>query len=292
MERVPLRLAIVEATRVLDEAGVASPAVDAELLAAHVLDTPRGRLGLTPLVDPAVAERFRALVARRAERIPLQHIVGSAAFGPIELLVGPGVFTPRPETEHLLEYALRVLESRPRPVVLDLCTGSGALALAVAAERPDAVVHAVERDPAALAWARRNVDRRAELGDTPVRLHHGDVTDRALLPFLDGSVDLVLANPPYVPEDAELEPEVRDHDPHAALFGGPDGLAVIEPMLGSIARWVRVGGHLAIEHDDSHADGVVALVRRRSVFGDVVAHRDLAGRPRYVSATRVTRAAR
>ncbi|MGB6179885.1 MAG: peptide chain release factor N(5)-glutamine methyltransferase [Rhodococcus sp. (in: high G+C Gram-positive bacteria)] len=288
MSRVPLRLAIVEATRVLAEAGVPSPRVDAELLASHLLSVPRGRLGLTPLVEPEVAEAYRATVAQRARRIPLQHIVGTSPLGEIDVEVGPGVFVPRPETELLLAWALAFLETVDRrpPVVLDLCTGSGALALAIAHSRPDAVVHAVEKDSHALAWARRNADLRASDGDTPIRLHHGDVTDRSLLRDLDGGVDIVVANPPYVPEGTQLDPEVVDHDPHVALFGGPDGLSVIEPMIANIARWLRIDGGVGVEHDDSHGDRVVALMESRAVFSDVSQHRDLADRPRFVVARR------
>ncbi len=292
MTRQPLRLAILDATRTLEDAGVPSPRTDAELLAAHVVGVERGRLGLIPLVDPDVIETYRGLVARRAERIPLQHITGVASIGAIDLAVGPGVFVPRPETELLLAWAIAVLEATPTrpPVVLDLCTGSGALALAIAQARPDAVVHAVELETAALAWARRNADTRAAVGDTPIVLHHGDVTDRALLPDLEGGVDLVVSNPPYIPVGAQLDPEVADHDPSTALFGGPDGLSVITPMVSNIARWLRIGGALAIEHDDSNGAQVAALLRERRVFGEVSEHNDLAGKPRFVVARRVATA--
>lgn len=291
MSRVPLRLEIVEATKILAEAGVPSPRVDAELLAAHLLSVPRGRLGLTPLVDPEMADAYRATVAQRAQRIPLQHITGTSSMGDIDVEVGPGVFVPRPETELLFAWALAFLETvdtRP-PVVLDLCTGTGALALAIAHARPDAVVHAVEKDPHALAWARRNADLQASRGDTAITLHHGDATDRTLLGSLDSGVDLVVTNPPYVPDGAQLEPEVADHDPHVALFAGPDGLSVIEPMIGNIARWLRVGGGVGVEHDDSHGDRVVKAFTDRAVFADVSQHLDLAERPRFVVARRVTR---
>ncbi|MFC4605744.1 peptide chain release factor N(5)-glutamine methyltransferase [Rhodococcus kronopolitis] len=289
MSRQPLRLAILEATRLLEEAGVHSPRVDAELLAAHVVGVERTRLGLVPLVDPEVIERYRGLVARRAERIPLQHITGVASMGEIDLQVGPGVFVPRPETELLLAWALAKLEGTAgqRPVVLDLCTGSGALALAIAHARPDAVVHAVELDPKALAWARRNADTRARDGDTPIALHQGDVTDRALLAELEGRVDLVVSNPPYIPEAAQLDVEVADHDPALALFGGPDGLSVITPMVSNIARWLRIDGALAIEHDDSNGSALAAMLDQRRVFGEVAEHADLAGKPRFVVARRV-----
>lgn len=289
MSRQPIRLAIIEAAAELERAGVPSARVDAELLAAHVLGVERTRLGLVPLVDPSVIEEYRELVARRVQRIPLQHITGATAMGNVSLEVGPGVFVPRPETELLLAWALAHLEASGlrAPVVLDLCTGTGALALAIAHARPDAVVHAVELQPQALAWARRNADRRRDAGDTPINLVQGDVTDRALLTELEGGVDLVVSNPPYIPEGAVLDPEVADHDPHTALFGGADGLSVIKPMINNIARWLRIGGAVGIEHDDTNGDQVAELFRARRVFDRVVEHPDLAGRPRFVVAHRV-----
>lgn len=289
MSRQPIRLAIIEAAAELERAGVPSARVDAELLAAHVLGVERTRLGLVPLVDPSVIEEYRELVARRVQRIPLQHITGSTAMGNVSLEVGPGVFVPRPETELLLAWALAHLEASGlrAPVVLDLCTGTGALALAIAHARPDAVVHAVELQPQALAWARRNADRRRDAGDTPINLVQGDVTDRALLTELEGGVDLVVSNPPYIPEGAVLDPEVADHDPHTALFGGADGLSVIKPMINNIARWLRIGGAVGVEHDDTNGGQVAELFRARRVFDRVVEHPDLAGRPRFVVAHRV-----
>ncbi|MFV9430240.1 peptide chain release factor N(5)-glutamine methyltransferase [Rhodococcus aetherivorans] len=289
MSRQPLRLAIIEAASVLEEAGVPSPRVDAELLAAHLLGIERGRLGLVPLVDATTIDAYRSMVEQRAKRIPLQYITGTSPMGEIDLAVGPGVFVPRPETELLLGWALAFLERHGsrNPVVLDLCTGSGALALAIAHARPDAEVHAVELEAKALAWARRNAETRAEEGDTPIRLYQGDVTDCMLLTNLEGSVDLVVANPPYIPEGADLEPEVIEHDPHSALFGGADGLSVIRPMVSNIARWLRIGGAAAVEHDDTHSLLVAELFEQRRVFGDVVRHPDLAGKARFVTAHRV-----
>ena len=199
-------------------------------------------------------DAYKKMVDQRAKRIPLQHILGTAAMGDIDIEVGPGVFVPRPETELLLGWALAFLGSCDQhpPVVLDLCTGSGALALAIANARPDAVVHAVELEPRALAWARRNADAREQAGDAPIRLYQGDVTDRTLLAGLEGGVDLIVSNPPYIPEGVELEPEVADHDPHSALFAGPDGLSVIKPMISNVARWLRIGGAVGIEHDDTN----------------------------------------
>ena len=282
MTRHPLRVAVLEAERELAAAGVPSPRVDAELLAAHVVGVPRGRLVMVPLVDEPVLERYQELVARRAAREPLQHLLGTAVFGPVTLAVGPGVFTPRPETELLLEWGLKAIADVTSPLVVDLCTGSGALALAIAAMRPDAVVHAVELDPDALAWARRNV---ASHGGRVV-LHAGDVRAPDLLPELAGRVDLVVCNPPYVPDATPVPPEVRTGDPAVAVFGGPDGLAIIPAVAGRAATLLRPGGAFAVEHDDTHADAVPALLRARSELRDVEEHADLNGRPRFATARR------
>lgn len=287
MKRLPLRLALLEATRTLDEAGVASPRTDAELIAAHVLGVERGRLPLVPLVDPPVVEAIRQLVAERAKRVPLQYLTGEAVVGGVSVQVGPGVFIPRPETELLLEWGLKLLKGREHPVVVDLCTGSGALALAVAEARPDAVVYAVDNDPSALAWARHNADLRAEAGDTPIRLYSGDVTDDTVFAELDGLVDLVLCNPPYVPEGTPVPPEVADYDPPHAVFAPEDGLGIIRHVVTMAARLLRPGGGVAIEHDETHAHSVPPLLEVRRVLTDVTTHKDLTGRPRFVTARRV-----
>jgi release factor glutamine methyltransferase len=282
MSRQPLRLAIMEAERILADAGVASPRVDAELIAAHVLGAERGKLMLTPLVDRQVVEAIGQLVHQRAKRIPLQHLLGWAVMGAVTLEVGPGVFVPRPETELLLEWGLKLLAGRENPVVVDLCTGTGALALAVAAERPDAEVHAVEIDPTALAWARRNME------SSRVRLHAGDVTDPDLFTELDARVDLVLCNPPYVPVGTVVPPEVGEHDPFRAVFAGNDGLTVIRHVVNLSARLLKPGGGVAIEHDDTHAESVPELLATRKVLTDVEDHADLAGRPRFATAIRTS----
>jgi release factor glutamine methyltransferase len=285
-QRQPLRLAILEAERILGAAGIESPRVDAELIAAHVLGVERGRLPMVPLVDPPVVDAIGQLVAQRAKHVPLQHLTGWAAMGEITVGVGPGVFVPRPETELLLEWGLARIRDVERPVVVDLCTGTGALALAVANARPDATVHAVESDGVALAWARQNAEVRAQAGDTAIRLYAGDVTDPTLFADLDGSVHLVLCNPPYVPEDTPVPPEVAEHDPAVAVFGGPDGLSVIRPVVALAARLLTIGGAVAIEHDDTHQDSVPALLTARRVLTEVTDHLDLAGRPRFTTAVR------
>ncbi|HEY5116025.1 MAG TPA: peptide chain release factor N(5)-glutamine methyltransferase [Nakamurella sp.] len=287
MSRQSLRSAILAATATLDEAGVPSPGVDAEELAAHLLGVSRTRLGMTPLVESSWLEGYRSLVARRAERVPLQHIVGSVQFGRAHLVVGPGVFVPRPETESLVVWALDVIAGVTAPLVVDLCAGSGAIALAISAARPDARVIAVERSPSALAFARRNIVQHIDSGGTRVELRGGDVTDQRLLADLDGTADLVLANPPYVPDGTPVEPEVANFDPPEAVFGGPDGLTVIKPLISVAAGLLKVGGALAIEHDDTQGETVPDLLRARRVLTDVVDHQDLAGRPRFVTATRV-----
>ncbi|MBK1785829.1 peptide chain release factor N(5)-glutamine methyltransferase [Prauserella cavernicola] len=286
MKRQPLRLAILEATRILEHAGVASPRNDAELIAAHVLGVERGRLPLVPLVDPSVVDAIGQLVTQRAKRVPLQHLIGWAALGAIAVSVGPGVFVPRPETELLLEWGLALLKGREYPVVVDLCTGSGALALAVAHARPDAVVYAVDNDATALAWARHNADARAAEGDTPVRLYSGDVTDPTVFAELDGLVDLVLCNPPYVPEGTTVPPEVAEHDPHQAVFASEGGIDVIRHVVAMSARLLKPAGGVAIEHDDTHGAAVPALLRTRRVLTNVRDHSDLTGRPRFVTALR------
>lgn len=285
-DRQPIRLAVRAAEQILTDAGVHSPRVDAELLAAHVLGVPRTRVPLVGMIDQDVARALHTLVLRRAARVPLQHLTGTAAMGGIEVAVGPGVFIPRPETELLLVWGLDALAEVAQPRVIDLCTGSGVLALAVAHARPDAEVHAVERDPTALSWARRNVAARAELGETPVRLHHGDVADPRLLATFNDRTDLVLCNPPYVPAATRLPPEVSRHDPPQAVFAGEDGLAVIRTVVRTASRLLRPGAVVAIEHDDSQATTVPALLAGCRRLTDVVDHPDLAGRPRFSTARR------
>ncbi len=292
MSRQSLRLAIIAAAATLDQAGVASPRVDAEELAAHLLGVSRTRLGMTPLVESTWLAGYDALVQQRAQRIPLQHLLGTVQFGRAELAVGPGVFIPRPETESLLAWALEAIRNRPVPVVVDLCAGSGAIALAISAARSDARVVAVERSPAALAYARRNITAHLARGGTSVELRGGDVTDQRLLTDLDGTVDLVTANPPYVPAGTPVEPEVSQHDPAEAVFGGADGLELIRPLISVAAGLLRPGGVLAMEHDDSHGETVPALLRARRVLTEVQDHQDLTGRPRFVTATRAAPAPR
>ncbi|GAB3685063.1 peptide chain release factor N(5)-glutamine methyltransferase [Saccharopolyspora tripterygii] len=286
MTRQPLRLAILDAERTLAAAGVGSPRTDAELLAAHLLGVERTKLMMVPLVDPPVVQALQDLVGQRAARVPLQHLTGRAFLGGVDLEVGPGVFVPRPETELLVEWGADIVDGVERPTIVDLCSGSGALALALAHVRPDACVYAVEKDPIALSWARRNAGSRSEAGDTPIGLYSGDVTDPMLFMELEGLVDLVVCNPPYVPDGTPVPPEVRNHDPHEAVFGGRDGLDVVRHVVACAARLLKPGGGVAIEHDDTHGGSVPALLRARRVLTEVQEHPDLAGRPRFATARR------
>lgn len=274
-----LRELIAEAIESLSRAGVSSPQVDAEELAAHLLGVPRMRLRFAEMA-PGFASRYLDLVAQRVQRIPLQHLTGNAAFGPIEVSVGPGVFIPRPETESLYAWAAGELE--PRATVVELCAGSGALAIALSHDEPTARIIAVELDEMALTYTRRNA------AGTPVEVIRADVTAPALLTELDGAVDLIVANPPYIPADAELEPEVAQHDPPLALFGGANGLSVIMPIVTAAGRLLAPGGSIGIEHDDTNGDGTCELFTASGLFDDVMQRHDLAGRPRFVTARRKT----
>lgn len=269
----------------LRDAGVASPERDAELLLAHVLDVGLGRLLLVDGVDADQRERYDALVARRAAREPLQHLIGTAAFRHVELAVGPGVFVPRPETELLAGWAIeqaqlvaeRVAGGRA-PVVVDLCTGSGAIARAVADEVPEADVHAVELDEQAFAWAERN------LAGTGVDLRLGDMA--GAFDDLAGAVDVVVCNPPYIPLEAweSVAVEARDHDPHLALFSGDDGLDAMRVLERRAALLLRPGGVVGAEHADVQGASAPAVFAASGRWLDVADHADLAGRPRYLTA--------
>ena len=275
-----LRRAIDSAAAQLAEAGIDSARYDAEELAAHLVGTERGRLTLLEPPGPEFFGRYRDIVAARSRRVPLQHLTGTAAFGPVVLHVGPGVFIPRPETEAILAWAT-AQQLAPRSVIVDLCTGSGALAVALAQHRPAARVIGVDDSEAALEFARRNAE------GTAVELVHADVTEPDLLPELDRRVDLVVANPPYVPDDIALEPEVAQHDPPHAVFGGVDGMAVIAAVVRLAERWLRPGGLFAVEHDDTTSSQTVELVKSTGLFEHIEARQDLAGRPRFVTARKV-----
>ncbi|HEX6074758.1 MAG TPA: peptide chain release factor N(5)-glutamine methyltransferase [Micromonosporaceae bacterium] len=281
-----IREAMVAAMRHLEQASVPSPRVDAELLAAHVLGCSRAALVGMDRFDPVQEERYFSLVRRRAQRVPLQHLTGTAGFHRLELAVGPGAFVPRPETELLVEWGLAALSGVAGPLVVDLCAGTGAIALALARQRPDAVVYAVERAPEALFWLHRNARRCHAAGDRPVAVVAGDAVASNVLSGLNGRVDLVLANPPYVPLGTVLPPEVAIHDPGQALTAGPDGLAVIRPLLTRAGALLRPDGWFGVEHDDSHGEVVPRLLAAQNTWTVIADHPDLAGRPRFATARR------
>lgn len=274
-----MRRAIDSAAAQLAEAGIDSARYDAEELAAHLAGTQRGRLTLLDAPGDEFFGRYRDVVAARSRRVPLQHLTGTAAFGPVTLAVGPGVFIPRPETEAILAWAT----AQPlgaRPLIVDLCTGSGALAVALARHRPAARVVGIDDSDVALAYARRNTE------GTTVQLVRADVTTSGLLPELDRRVDLVVANPPYVPDGSAVEAEVAQHDPPHAVFGGPDGMAVIAGVVRLAGRWLRPGGLFAVEHDDTTSPRTVEMIKSTGLFEDIEARQDLVGRPRFVTARR------
>lgn len=282
-----LRVAIDAASHDLAAAGVTSARHDAEALAAYVLGCPRSKLPMAGDFSAGQHSVFSRLVERRAARVPLQHLTGSAAFRYLEVAVGPGVFVPRPETEVVAGWCIDVLAARPDgaepPLVVDLCTGSAVIALSIAHEVKGARVHAVERELPACEWARRNAT------GTKVTVHEADAAHA--LPEFDGLADLVVSNPPYLPEsDREVvEPEVRDHDPDAALWGGPDGLAGPRMVEEAARRLLREGGVVAVEHADHQGAAVADIFAASGAWIDIVVRPDLTGRDRFVTARRAAR---
>ncbi|MDX3005791.1 peptide chain release factor N(5)-glutamine methyltransferase [Kribbella solani] len=259
-------------------AGVASPEFDAGELMAFV--TGSSRLNLAePTAEQQV--RYDELIERRAAREPLQHLTGTAAFRYRELAVGPGVFVPRPETEVMVGWILDRIADVQNPLVVDLCTGSGAIAGAVATERPDSTVHAVELSPEAVIWARRN------LAGTGAILHEGDID--GCLPELDGRVDAVISNPPYIPLTAweSVTAEVRDHDPALALWSGDDGLDEIKVVAATAGRLLVPGGWFACEHADVQGESAPAVFAATGHFAEVRDHQDLSVRNRFATGRRV-----
>ncbi len=272
-----------EAETVLAAGGVASPAFDAAELLAHVLGTDRPKLDPQAEVHAAARAAFDALVTRRAAREPLQHLLGRAWFRYVSVEVGPGVFVPRPETELLAGWAIDQAKAwrdltGEWPVVVDLCTGSGVIAKAIADEVPMATVHAIELDPAAHAWAERN------LAGTGVDLRHGDMA--AAFPELDGRVDVITCNPPYIPLEAweSVAPEAREHDPDLALFSGDDGLDAMRVLEAVAARLLKPEGVVGAEHADAQGESAPAVFSTAGRWREVRDHRDLAGRPRFLTA--------
>jgi release factor glutamine methyltransferase len=285
---VTRRSLLATAAVLLRDGGVASPEYDAGELLAHVLGVARGSLVLVDLITDEQADRYLALVARRAAREPLQHLTGVAHFRHVELAVGPGVFVPRPETELLAGWAIEqchrvIAETGGEPVVVDLCTGSGAIAKSLAFEVPGARVHAVELGEDAHTWATRN------LSGTGVDLRHGDMG--SAFDDLAGTVDVVVCNPPYIPLTAweSVAAEARDHDPDLALYSGQDGLDAMRVLEQRAAVLLRPGGVVGAEHADEQGPdglggGAPAVFAATGRWVDVRDHLDLAGRPRYTTA--------
>jgi release factor glutamine methyltransferase len=279
---VSVRSAIAEAVQRLHKAGVDSPHWDAEQLAAHVLGVARTSLPVVPNLDAVQYDVFQAMIDRRCAREPLQHIVGSVGFRYVELAVGPGVFVPRPETESVAGAAIDAARrsGTKRPVVVDLCSGSGAIAFSVAHEVPNAEVHAVEVDRGALTWLHRNAVARLRAGDPAVVVHEADLAHA--LPEDDATVDVVVSNPPYVADHEmdQIDPEVK-HDPVRALVAGPDGLDVIREVERVARRLLKPGGAVVVEHSDRQGESAPAVFEG---WDEVEDHRDLTGRPRWVTA--------
>lgn len=280
LPEVSTRVVLADAAERLRAGGVGSPEYDAAELLAFVLGTTRGNLVLAAPTS-AQLEVYDALVARRAQREPLQHLLGTAAFRYRELAVGPGVFVPRPETEVMVGWILDRLVGVENPLVVDLCSGSGAIAGAVATERPDSTVHAVELSADACVWARRN------LAGTGAILHEGDID--GCLPELDGQVDAVIANPPYIPLTAweSVATEARDHDPALALWSGDDGLDAIKVVAATAGRLLKSGGWFGCEHADVQGESAPAVFAATGFFAEVRDQPDLAGKPRFATGRRI-----
>ncbi|MCL2794699.1 MAG: peptide chain release factor N(5)-glutamine methyltransferase [Microbacteriaceae bacterium] len=273
----------------LAAAGVPSPDVDAALLIGFVLGVSRGRVQAMAITDApleaSAAQQLDALAERRAAREPLQHITGTAAFRRLELAVGPGVFVPRPETEHVAQFAIDALSgsASPEPIAVDLGSGSGAIALSLAVEVPHARVWGVEKSADALPWTRRNF---ASSGAANATLVEGDLADPALLAELDGTVDVVISNPPYVPDAAiPRDPEVRLFDPAMALYGGPDGLDLVRALSRTALRLARPGALLVIEHGELQGQAIRELLTSDG-WRAASTHPDLTGRDRATTALR------
>jgi len=287
-----LKAILNPAITLLSEAGVSSPQVDAELLLAHVVGVNRTQLASHTGVTDEQLNDFENLVARRANRVPLQHLTGIAFFRYLELAVGPGVFVPRPETELLVEAAIDHLKKLDSPrIAVDLCAGSGAIALSIALEVPDTTVHAVELSDDAVKWLTHNVidhAARLEAVESHVVVHHGNAGNRSLLSELANQVDAVVSNPPYIPSEMiPRDPEARDHDPAIALFSGQDGLDVAREVVIVAADLLKSGGFFGMEHADVQGESVPALLNDlATTWLDVKDNLDYNKLPRFTTAVR------
>jgi release factor glutamine methyltransferase len=281
-----LAAAIESASKQFEQAGIESFQADAEILLSFVLNISRGELQVKAITgEELTAEqesKFLELVAKRSERFPLQHLTGVAYFRQLELKVGPGVFVPRFETEVVTQLAIDALRVVPTesPVAVDLATGSGAIALSLAVEVPHARVFAVELSEDALDYTRANFARYAP----EQTLVQGDLADA--FPELNGQVDVLVSNPPYIPDEMiPIYPEVHLHDPSMALYGGTDGLDLVRKVEISAKRLLRKGGALIIEHADMQGDSIRQLILSLG-WTQCVTHKDLAGRDRATKAIR------
>lgn len=293
----PVADIIRAAASTLNEAGIETAEHDAKLLLAEAYgrelsDVDKARLMGECWDDDSAARRFDEFVARRASREPLQHITGHAPFRYLDLKVGPGVFIPRPETETVVQAGLDWITQQGlySPRVVDLCAGSGAIGLSVVTEVPGSQVWAVELSEATAEWTRRNLADTAKQYPSIAsnyQLEVADATDTTTLAHLDGTIDLVITNPPYVPLAAIPEqPEVRDYDPDLALYGGSaDGALIPERIIERAWHLLRDGGVLVMEHDISQGDQLAGYARSVG-FGESRTERDWTGRDRYLFAVR------
>ena len=291
-----VRALIKQATQKLAEAGCVSPQNDAELLLAFVLQIERNELAAVESIASDQENKFTELVSKRAQRIPLQHLTGSAYFRYLSLQVGPGVFIPRPETELLVQAGLDELAKVEGPkLAVDLCSGSGAVALSLALESPNTTVHAVELSPVAFSWFEKNLhsysEQLARLNSSVIP-YNDDATSRDLLNKFLGLVDVVLSNPPYIP-DAMIprEPEVRDFDPDLALYGGEDGLVIARKVSLVAADLLKPNGFFAMEHADVQSESAVQMLTRitndgQPLWSNIKDNFDYNQLPRFVSAYR------
>jgi release factor glutamine methyltransferase len=275
--------AIESATNELTSAGVTSPSVDAELLGCFVLGIERSELTMLSLREELFPEdkiaQFETVVARRVKREPLQHITGLAPFRHLELHVGPGVFIPRPETEQLVEMAIEKVKKLDKPLVVDLCSGSGAIAISLSTELVDSKVFAVELSEQAFEFLSRNFEK---YGLDTKSAKNEDLAKA--FDELEGQVDLVITNPPYIPDSAvPVEVEVQLHEPSLALYGGEDGLDVIRRISERALYLLKPSGLLLLEHSDSQARAISQLLLNQG-WQEIVSSQDLAGKDRMISA--------
>ena len=280
-----LRDLVEHAAKRFEEAGIDSAIVDAELLAGHVIGLTRGGVQSEMIrgaeIDDAHAEKLTEIYGRRLSREPLQHITGRAYFRNLELIVGKGVFVPRPETEFVAQLAIDALRSiaSETPFAVDLGTGSGAIALAMATEVTNSKIYAVEKSSAAMAFTSQNFEK---YGSANTTLIQGDLADA--FAELDGRVSVVASNPPYIPSAAvPRDIEVKLHDPELALYGGEDGMQVMHLVSATAKRLLHAGGSLVVEHADSQATQVSQLLLADG-WRQVRSHKDLTGRDRAVTA--------